>query len=390
MPWKVSGVVNERMNFVVRVQEGERISDLCREFGISRKTGYKFLKRYERLGAVGLYDERRVAERLPHKVAAEVEQLIVETRHTYPTWGARKLKAWLQDKKPGLKLPAESTISAILKRQGLVSERRNRRRRTPPSSSQQPLATAANTVWCCDFKGQFRLGNSQLCYPLTVTDLHSRYLLTCEALVSTRHETSQTAFEWAFRDYGLPNAILSDNGVPFATTSLLGLSKLSVWWKRLGITHHRIQPGHPEQNGAHERMHLTLKRETTRPAAGNLLQQQERFDRFREVFNTERPHEALELKTPASCYAPSPRAFPSQVPEPQYPLHDFTRRVSKCGHITMGRGNRAFLSPALANELVGFREVEEDVFLLSFADLDLGLFDLRVGRFQPGMPNSTD
>jgi transposase InsO family protein len=382
VPWKESGVVNERMNFVMRVRDGERVAELCREYGISRKTGYKFLERFERMGPVGLYDEKRVAQRLPHRVPDAVVRVILEAKKKFPTWGARKLRVWLLEKQPGVSLPATSTISDLLKRNGLVKERR-RRRRTTPSETARPMAESPNSLWCCDYKGQFQLVNRSMCYPLTLTDQASRYVLGCEGMSRIRTESTQTGMELVFRKYGLPFGILSDNGTPFGSTGLLGLSRLSVWWKRLGIAHYRIDPGHPEQNGAHERMHGTLKAETTRPAAHNLLQQQERFDRFLDIFNNQRPHEALDMKTPASVYAASPRPFPNELDEPEYPLHDFTKVVSAWGHLSLGRKRHFFISNALAGQRIGLKEIDSDRLLVTFVDLDLGWVDLRTNVFQP-------
>lgn len=376
MPWKESSVVNERLKFVLRAKDGERVTDLCREAGISRKTAYKFLERFERLGAVGLYDEPPVAERLPHKVKLEIEQLIVAARQEHPTWGPLKLRAWLLAKHPTLALPAVSTFGRVLSRNKLVAAPRRARPRPPPSTTPTSMAHEPNAVWCCDYKGQFRLGNGRHCYPLTVTDLFSRYLLGCEGMERIDGEAAKTAFELIFREYGMPNAILSDNGPPFATVGPHGLSRLSVWWLRLGIQHQRIDPGHPEQNGAHERMHLTLKRETTRPPGANQLQQQERFDRFRELFNVERPHEALDQKPPATFYEPSARQFPERLHEPEYPLHDLTLRVDDYGSIYFN-GSRIRLGLPLVGELVGMREVDDEVYEIHFMSMALGKVDLR-------------
>jgi hypothetical protein len=239
-------------------------------------------------------------------------------------------------------------------------------------------------VWCADFKGEFRLGNGRYCYPLTITDQFSRYLIACEARDSTRTEGALEVFELAFRTYGLPLVIRSDNGASFASSALAGLSKLSAWWMRLGIKAERIEPGHPEQNGQHERMHRTLKRETTRPAGKNELEQQERFDRFVEEFNQERPHEALELKPPSSAYRQSPRHFSGTLPELQYPLHDDVRVVKKTGHISLGgRGNQYFLTSALADQLVGLREEDDGRLLVSFMSLDLARIDRTARSLEP-------
>jgi transposase InsO family protein len=369
------------MEFVARVQRGERVTELCREYGISRKTAYKFIGRFERLGPIGLYDEAKVPARTPHRISEAVETLIVEVRKEHPTWGPRKLKAWLTQHHPGLRVPATSTLGRVLLRRDLIHEGRRRTRRPVPApSSAMTMAHEPNAVWCCDFKGQFRLGNARYCYPLTVTDLYSRYLIGCEAMDRIRTETVQAAFTALFREHGMPHAILSDNGAPFASNGILGLSRLSAWWLRLGIEHKRITPGHPEENGAHERMHLTLKKETTRPAAANALQQQERFDRFREIFNTDRPHEALGQKPPATVYEPSPRAFPNELPEPRYPLHDLVLRVND-GRIYFN-GKAGAVGRALDGQLVGLREVEENRFVVNFMHLELGIFDLRTERFE--------
>ena len=383
MPWKESCHVNERMRFVTRLEEGEGMAELCREFGISRKTGYKFLSRFKQLGPIGLFDRPPIAERIPHRTSAALVERVVEARGEHPTWGARKLRGWLLEKEPQLRLPAASTMGEWLHKRGLLQPRRPRQR-VPPSLHRLQNVGAPNELWCADFKGQFRLGNGRYCYPLTITDAHSRYVLGCEALDDTRGEAAKAVFELTFREVGLPSRIRTDNGAPFATRGLAGLSRLSVWWMRLGIEHERIEPGHPEQNGRHERMHRTLKAETTRPAASTALQQQERFDRFVAVFNHERPHEALGQRPPTTVYAPSQRLYPERLPEPEYPLHDDTLMVSRCGHIRMGgrRGFRVFLAVSLAAELVGIRELQGGRWLVSFSGLDLGVFDQN-GRLDP-------
>jgi transposase InsO family protein len=368
------------MRFVVRREEGERMTDLCREFGISRKTGYKLWERYQRLGAVGMFDLSRRAERLRHRLAPAVAEVLIAARTAHATWGPRKLRAWLADKHPELKLPAASTIGGLLQRQGLVTPRR-RRHATPPYGAALQPAVGPNEVWCADFKGQFRLGNGHYCYPLTITDRYSRVILACEALERPLSEPVQAIFEVAFRAQGLPRVIRTDNGVPFASTGLAGLSRLSVWWHRLGIVPERIAPGHPEQNGQHERMHLVLKQETTRPAAATQLQQQERFDRFVEVYNGERPHEALGQQPPIRSYQPSPRRYPERLPEPTYPLHDDVLTISRGGHVRLRGGVQVFISCALAGQRVGVREVDHGRWLVSFMDLDLGEIDLQAGRF---------
>lgn len=383
MPWKESCHVNERMHFIARFQSGERMSDLCQEFGISRKTGYKFLDRFKKLGLVGLYDQAPVAQRIPHRTAPEVVELLVQARRAHPSWGPRKLRAWLLQKDPTLRLPAASTIGDWLKRRGVVATRR-RRQSVPASVVGRSTATAPNELWCADFKGQFRLGNRSYCYPLTISDAHSRYLLECAALESTKGGPARSVFEVAFREHGLPQRIRTDNGSPFASRGLAGLSRLSVWWLKLGIVHERIEPGHPEQNGQHERMHRTLKAETTRPAAACFLQQQERFDAFMRLYNDERPHEALGQRPPLSRYQISARNYPEHLPDPQYPLEDDVRRVTLCGHLQLpGRlrtGRQIYLSTALAGELVGVRELDSHLWRVAFTSLQLGIFDVRTGE----------
>jgi len=388
MPWKVGDLMSVRHEFVRRLQDGERMTDLCREFNISRKTGYKVLARYEAAGFDGLHDESRRPHRRPRETPEEVRTLILGLKRKHPTWGAKKLREVLRRREPGVRMPAQSTVGVLLKRHGLVKERRPRRRCTP-TDGPLTLAVAPNDVWGGDFKGQFRLRNRQYCYPLTLSDLFSRFLLGCEGLENTKGRGARPACESVFREHGLPLVIRTDNGPPFASPGLAGLSKLSVWWMRLGIRVERIEPGHPEQNGSHERMHRTLKEDTTRPARDNILAQQERFDEFREEFNHERPHEALNMRCPAEVYKPSTRVFPEELPELEYPLHDDQRVVRSCGHIHLFKRNSSvYLSTALAGERVGLRELDDDQWLVSFMYLDLGIINTRSGRFS-SMPELT-
>src|SRR5919197_3241183 len=299
MPWKECSVMDARLRFVARLLEGEAMSTVCREFGISRKTGYKIFDRYKEHGLEALSDRSRRPVRYANQLPEQIEGLIVRLKAEKPHWGARKIRELLVRRLDGdVRVPAKSTIHAVLDRHGLVKrarERKNRAQGTPLSA-----AVAPNDLWCADFKGEFKLGNGHYCYPLTVTDQSSRFLLMCEALETTREELAFTAFERLFRERGLPLAIRSDNGVPFASpNTLFNLSKLSVWWLRLGIEIERIKPGKPQQNGRHERMHLTLKKEATRPPGLNSLQQQARFDEFVQEFNVERPHQAIAMKCPA-------------------------------------------------------------------------------------------
>jgi len=370
------------MYFVTRLEKGERMTDLCREFGISRKTGYKFWERFKRRGVTALGDESRAPRRVARRTSEALEQLLVEARKAHDTWGGKKLKDVLEREHPDLRLPSPSTVSAILKRHGLVKDRKRRRH---PAARSGSLTTAQtpNEVWAADYKGQFRLGNREYCYPLTATDLASRFILAIEALDGTDEEQARAVFEDVFVAYGLPAVIRTDNGPPFASQGLAGLTRLSAWWVRLGIRHERIEPGHPEQNGQHERMHRTLKAETARPARANVLQQQDRFDAFREEFNEKRPHEALEMKRPAEVYQPSERRLPDPPPELDYPLHDDVLVVSPAGHIRLPRGRQVFLAHAVAGHPVGLREQLDGKWLVTFADLDLGTYDPRLGTFEP-------
>jgi transposase InsO family protein len=380
MPWKECSVMEERLRFVARLLDGEAMSEVCREFGISRKTGYKIFDRYKEHGLEALSDRSRRPVRYAHQLPPQIEGLIVSCRREKPHWGARKIRELLVRRLDGdFRVPAKSTIHAVLCRHGLVKAPGRPRRRaagTPLSAGAAP-----NDLWCADFKGEFKLGDGRYCYPLTVTDHASRFLLLCEALESTREEPAITAFERLFRERGLPQAIRSDNGVPFASPNgLFNLSRLAVWWLRLGITIERIKPGHPQQNGRHERMHLTLKKEATRPPGMNSLQQQARFDDFVKEFNDERPHEALAMKRPAELYAPSPRSYDG-LPELAYPLHDRDVLVTACGRICMYR-KKINVSTVLAGQRLGIKEVDEGIWLVSFMSYDLGFIDLEQKTLQ--------
>ena len=381
MPWKECSVMDERLRFVSRLLDGEAMTEACREFGISRKTGYKIFNRYKEHGLEALSDRSRRPVRYANQLPPQIESLIVGLKRDRPHWGARKIRELLVRRLDGdLRVPARSTIHAVLHRHGLVKPPGRPRRR----ASGTPLSAGAspNDLWCADFKGEFKLGNGRYCYPLTVTDHASRFLLLCEALESTREDLTVTAFQQLFQERGLPRAIRSDNGVPFASpNALFNLSKLSVWWLRLGIAIERIKPGHPQQNGRHERMHLTLKTETTRPPGMNSLQQQARFDAFVSEFNDERPHEALAMKCPADVYSDSPRPYRG-LPELTYPLHDREVLVTACGRVCLHR-KRINVSTVLAGQRLGIKEVDDGIWIVSFMRYDLGYFDLEQKTLQP-------
>ena len=380
MPWKECHVVDERLRFIARLRDGEKMARLCAEFGISRKTGYKIRDRYERCGLEALTDRKRRPYRQANQLPPQIEHEIVRLKREFPSWGAPKIRERLRRRIVGVRCPAISTVHAVLDRRGLVTRRRRRRYRAEGTALSQP--TQPNDLWCADYKGEFMLANRRYCYPLTITDFASRYLIACDALSTTQEIYAFTVFERAFRDYGLPRALRTDNGVPFASpNALYGLSRLAVWWLRLGIAIERIRPGHPEQNGRHERMHLTLKREATKPAVANVLQQQARFDAFQTCYNRERPHQALGMKVPSELYAPSPRPYRG-LPELDYPFHDWTATVTHCGRICYKTG-KVNLSQVFAGQDVGVRQVEEHVWLVTFMHYDLGYFDDETCRLEP-------
>ena len=370
MPWKAKKPVDLRMDFVARLRAGEKMTDLCREFGISRKTGHKIWNRYEELGVDGLHDRSRAPRHIPHRTPPELVEVLVATREKHPTWGPKKIK-YVLEKELGHELPAASTIGSVLRRRGLVAHQR-RRRWCRPRFTALTDASSPNQLWCADYKGQFRLGDTSYCYPLTITDQVSRYLLACDGMAAIEDEQARQVFEDVFRTHGLPDRIRTDNGAPFASTGLAGLTRLSVYWMTLGIEHERTRPAHPEENGRHERMHRTLKRETARPARGNLLQQQECFDAFVEEYNNVRPHEGIGMKRPADVYQPATRRYPEQFEQPNYPLHDDCVTVARSGHVRVpGRGS-VYLSTALVGHDVGIREEADGRWLVTFMSLDLG------------------
>jgi putative transposase len=373
--------MDERLRFVARLLEGETMAELCREFDISRKTGYKIFQRYKDLGLDGLTDRSRRPYRQANKLPMPIESVIVQIRREHPTWGAPKIREKLRRRHDDIQTPAISTVHAVLVRHGLVAAGR-RRGRPKARGTALSKPVQANDLWCADYKGEFMLADRRYCYPLTITDFASRYLLGCEALATTKETYAFAVFQRVFREYGLPKAIRTDNGVPFASAhALFGLSKLAVWWLRLGIGIERIKPAHPQENGRHERMHLTLKKEATRPAAQNLLQQQARFDHFIDCYNRERPHQALAMRYPAELYQPSPRQYRG-LGELAYPMHDRTITVTQCGRVCFGR-RKINVSQVFAGQNVGVKQVADHVWLVSFMHYDLGFFDDETCRLEP-------
>lgn len=382
MPWKEHTAVDERIAFLTAWSRQElSFSALCRHFEISRPTGYKWIERFNQEGEAGLHDQSRAPATQPRAMPAARRNAILDLRSQHPTWGPKKLKARLETDHPDLAWPARSTIGGLLRRQGLAQPRPARRRTL---LHQQPLAHAAapNDVWCADFKGWFLTGDGQRCDPFTLTDAYSRFLLRCRAVPKTDGPHLRQLFEAAFREFGLPAAIRTDNGPPFASTGLAGLSRLSVWWIRLGIHPERIQPGCPQQNGRHERFHETLQAETASPPKPNLRRQQTRFAEFQDEYNHLRPHEALGLRTPDRFYRNSPRKFPSRLPDLAYPFACSLRRVSPAGHINWAQ-HQIYLSVLLEDQDVALRPLGDGLQEIFFGPLLLGWMDEPSATFTP-------
>jgi putative transposase len=384
MPWKETSPMKERSEFIVEHRSGlYSFSALCEKYQISRKTGYKILDRFEAEGLGGVCDRSRAPKNSPQQLNSALIDLLVAARQKHPRWGAETILDYLRRRHELDRWPARSTVAALFKRHGLVKPRRRRPRPGHPGKPQSPMS-APNSVWTIDFKGQFRTADGLYCYPLTVVDGFSRYLLVCKALYGTTHHGVEKALLRAFREFGLPAIIRSDNGTPFASQAIRRISRLHVWWIRLGIVPELIEPSHPEQNGRHERFHRTLKDETACPARSNLSCQQRRFDQFRIEYNEERPHRALQGHSPAMLYAPSARRYPENVPQPEYPAHFEVRKVSRNGgirwkhHFATGPNNGwVNVSHVLADEYVGLEEVDDGIWTIYFGPLQLGRFDER-------------
>jgi len=379
--------MEEKLRFVFEHELRERtMTELCERYEITRQTGYVWLRRYREAGAAGLVEHSRATHRHHNQMPQEIEQQVLELRQAHMRWGPRKLKRILERDEPGRSCPAASTIGALLQREGLVVPRR-KRVRTAPYTAPLAHADGPNRVWCADFKGWFRTGDGERIDPLTISDAHSRYLLRCQAVEKTDTARVQAIFEAAFREYGMPAAIRTDNGAPFASRALAGLSRLAVWWIKLGIVPERITAGHPEQNGRHERMHRTLSQETAEPPAANRRKQQRASDRFRQEYNEVRPHEALGMRTPAEVYAPSARKFPEHVPEPDYPVNMLVRSVRRKGHFRW-KQDEVFLSEVLWGERVGLLQENDRWFTVYFAQHPIALFDSQQLRVAPLLTNS--
>lgn len=380
MPWLEVNKLEQRKIFVLRVLRGESMSDLCKEYGISRPTGYKFLERFKEFGFQGLNDLSRKPHFSPNKIDPFIEELIIDVKGHYPTWGPKKIKARLETLYPYLKIPVVSTVGSVLSRNGLVVSKTRRIKRLY-ATSQLSESKYPNDVWCIDYKGQFKTKDNTYCFPLTISDHNTRFLIACEALQSTNQSEAFDVFKRSFKTFGLPKIIRSDNGSPFASTSkCYGLTRLSAWFISLDIKVERIAPGHPEQNGRHERMHRTLKHDAINPAAKNILQQQEKFDNYINVYNFERPHESLSQQTPGSLYKNSNKIYIER--DLEYPNHDFKRKVDSKGFVSIDSQRRVRITKALDGHLIGLKEQEKQ-WLVTFNKFDIGVIYKNSLTFEP-------
>lgn len=381
MPWSQTSPMDQKTQFIADyLRDRLSMTELCALYNVSRKTGYKWVDRYLTHGPQGLEERSRRPSTSPRHTPDNVVAAILEARQRHPSWGAKKLVSILRTRHPRWPWPARSTVCDILSRHGLVPKKRKRRSIGHPGKPISHIG-APNDVWSADFKGHFKTGDGRYCYPLTITDGYSRFLLSCQALSSTSVAEAKPVFTRVFKEFGLPQRIRTDNGVPFATNTLGRLSQLSAWWVRLGILPEFIEPGKPQQNGRHERMHRTLKAETTRPPGATLRAQQRKFNHFREEFNHERPHEALDMRTPAACYEPSPRKMPHKLPSLEYPDRFEVRYVSANGGI---RWNHQWVnvSHVCVGAYVGLEEIDDGVWNIYFGPLKLGRFLERHMRIE--------
>lgn len=381
MPWRDVKPMDEKLLFIADYirNHHKTFSQLCQQYGISRKTGYKWVQRYEQQGMEGLDERSRCPHQSPLRTPYAIRQAIIELRtQRRITPGAKKLQTLLVERFPNETIPSVTTIYTILRQEDLVSPRKRRTKVMPYAQPFSPVH-GPNEVWSVDYKGQMKLGNGQWCYPLTVMDHDSRYLLDCKALSGTAFKAAQQRFIRLFKDHGLPERIRSDNGVPFASRAAGGLSRLSVWWIRLGILPERIEPGKPQQNGRHERMHRTLKKATAKPPASSLRVQQRRFDDFRQEYNEQRPHEALKQQTPASRYVDSPLVYPDKLPELHYPEYYQVHKVSSNG-VVYSHNGQLYISHLLHGERVGMEEIDDGIWDIYFGPIRLGYIDIRDQR----------
>jgi transposase InsO family protein len=378
MPWRGVTVSEQRQRFLEDYQLNYySVTELAERFGISRTTAYKWINRFKQHGQAGFHEHSRRPHVCPWQTDEAIVEELVKFRKAHPRWGPRKLLDLMQRRDPERQLPAVSTAAQILSREGLIKPRRRYRRAHPGCPKSIPQGP--NDIWAADYKGQFRLKNGNYCFPLTVSDLSSRYLLGCDGHPAISLEKSFTHFKGLFETYGLPNRIRTDNGVPFASNALARLSQLSVWFIKLGIYPELIEPGKPQQNGVHERMHRTLKQEATIPPGSSLRGQQRKFDRFRKEFNGERPHEALGMKRPGEIYQPSNRTMPKRIEPYDYPAHYLVRRVSRAGTIRVFH-KQVFVSNTLHEDYVGLEEVDDGVYDLFYCFYHIGRYELKTNK----------
>lgn len=382
MPWKETDMMHQKLLLIADYDKQlYTMTELCERYGVSRKTGYKWVKRYQESGISGLNNQSRAPKSCPHKTPDSISDAILELKKKHPKWGAKKLLAILKKKEPETSWPAISTAQDLLRKNGLTHIRPKRRKTNHPFQK-LPEVIAPNDVWATDFKGEFPTKDGKLCYPLTITDSYSRYIIGCQGLSGTGQKGAFGVFEQIFREYGLPKILLSDNGVPFASNAIHGLSQLNVWWLKLGIVPLRIMPGRPDQNGRHERMHRTLKAHTARPPEKNHQAQQIAFDTFRQEYNHVRPHESLGMQTPASFYKPCERIYTGEAPEVEYPGYFITRKVQTDGSILFQQ-KKVFLSRTLKGESVGMEEVDDGIWSIYFSTMLLGRYSEEKKRFFP-------
>jgi len=382
MSWSETCPMKERIKFILAYESNLlSFSDLCNEFHVSRKTGYKWINRYNADGFSGLENHSRARLHHPNELSADIKSLILDAKKVHAKWGPRKLIQWLTQEHPHIEWPASSTAGELLKRHGLV-EKSRKRIRTPIYTQPFELCCAPNDVWSIDYKGNFILGNGQSCYPLTLTDNYSRYLLACDAFNSISGLDVKKTLIRLFREHGLPKAIKSDNGSPFATRSLAGLSRLAVWWIKLGIIPERIKPGCPQQNGRHERMHLTMKQEVAMPPKENMLLQQEALDAFQKEFNYQRPHEGIDNNRPGWLFTQSPRAYPEELKPIEYDSNLITRKIRTNGTMKWG-GKEIFVSETLIGERIGLVQISDIEWKIQFSHLSIGLFNEKLLKVKP-------
>jgi transposase InsO family protein len=382
MPWKETCAMDQKAEFI-RLWKSDRytVTELSELFDVSRKTAYKWIRRHQLMGILGLENRSRAPLKHPNSTPQRIVDKVKSVRRKHKHWGPGTILAWLEEHDQEERWPSISTVSNILKKEGMVKARR-KRHKTPAHTSPFTKCNRPNAVWSADYKGQFRMGNGKLCYPLTITDSYSRYIILCKGLSKPNYRATRKCFEAVFKQYGMPEAIKTDNGAPFASVGIYGLSKLSAWFIRLGIKHERIEPGHPEQNGRHERMHRLLKEVTANPPKNNMQSQQLAFDEFVYEYNFERPHGALNQKTPATSYQKSEDKYPQRIPRIIYGFHLLKRKVNRNGEISW-KERKIFISKALTGERIALKRKDEHLYEIRFTKYSIGILDLLHKKVLP-------